>query len=66
MMDQKPVALAAHGASIFKTSDFLGILLLASSLILQALFPAPPSSISAGICNSFGTVLILVGITILR
>jgi protein-S-isoprenylcysteine O-methyltransferase Ste14 len=67
MVMAQRVDSAAHVASILKTSEFLGIVLLVSSFILQRVFPPSRTFIpAAGVSNSFGTVLILIGIKILR
>jgi protein-S-isoprenylcysteine O-methyltransferase Ste14 len=60
---------AAHAASIFKTSEFIGICILFSALFLQYWFPwdVPSFSVLAlTIIRSVGGLLLLMGIYVLR
>lgn len=58
---------AAHGATVFKTSEFLGIVLFITATILQRTFPLDAFSLSpSSLLNVTGVVLILTGVVILR
>ena len=57
---------AAHKASIFKTSEFIGFVLFLLASLLQRLIPLQTCVEYESICKSFGTLLIIVGIAILR